>query len=53
MKKLKQPLDESSRLLKIALGKLMSATQSSCKTLYGLVGSDYGTVTIPNMELPL
>ena len=22
----------------------MSATQSSCMTLYGLVGSDYGTV---------
>ena len=44
MKKLKQPLDESSRLLKIALGKQMSATQASCMTLYGLVGSDYGTV---------
>ena len=44
MKKLKQSLDESSRLLKIALGKLMSATQSSCMALYGLVGSDYGTV---------
>ena len=44
MKKLKQPLDESSRLLKIVLGKLMLATQSSCMTLYGLVRSDYGTV---------